>query len=51
MRTVKIKAHEDDINSCCWADTASGNILVSASDDTFLKVWYVRYQWAQYTIY
>lgn len=40
-RTVKIKAHEDDINSCCWADTASGNVLVSASDDTFLKVWYV----------
>ena len=39
-RTVKIKAHDDDINSCCWADTASGNVLVSASDDTFLKVWY-----------
>ncbi|KAI0686011.1 WD40-repeat-containing domain protein [Cytidiella melzeri] len=38
-RTVKIKAHEDDINSCCWADTASGNVLVSASDDSFLKVW------------
>jgi len=27
------------VNSCCWADTASGNVLVSASDDTFLKVW------------
>ena len=38
-RTVKIRAHEDDVNSCCWADTASGNVLVSASDDTFLKVW------------
>jgi len=38
-RTVKIRAHEDDINSCCWADTASGNVLVSASDDSFLKVW------------
>ncbi|CAL1693996.1 unnamed protein product [Somion occarium] len=37
-RTVKIPAHEDDINSCCWADTA-GNVLVSASDDSFLKVW------------
>ncbi|KAF8665431.1 hypothetical protein AX16_000450 [Volvariella volvacea WC 439] len=37
-RTVRIKAHEDDVNSCCWADT-SGNVLVSASDDTFLKVW------------
>jgi len=38
-RTVKISAHEDDVNSCCWADTGSGNVLVSASDDTFLKVW------------
>lgn len=38
-RTVKIAAHDDDVNSCCWADTASGNVLVSASDDTYLKVW------------
>ncbi|KAF5368500.1 hypothetical protein D9758_002148 [Tetrapyrgos nigripes] len=38
-RSVKISAHEDDVNSCTWADTASGNVLVSASDDTFLKVW------------
>ncbi|RXW19331.1 hypothetical protein EST38_g6521 [Candolleomyces aberdarensis] len=38
-RTVKISAHEDDVNSCCWADTGSGNVLISASDDTFLKVW------------
>ena len=40
-RVVKIKAHEDDINSCCWADTTSGNILVSASDDSFIKIWSV----------
>ncbi|KZT74971.1 WD40 repeat-like protein [Daedalea quercina L-15889] len=39
QRTVKIQAHTDDVNSCCWADTASGNVLVSASDDTFIKVW------------
>ncbi|OJA12343.1 hypothetical protein AZE42_02787 [Rhizopogon vesiculosus] len=38
-RTVKIMAHDDDVNSCCWADTASGNVLISASDDTYLKVW------------
>ncbi|KAG6897966.1 hypothetical protein C0992_008356 [Termitomyces sp. T32_za158] len=38
-RTVKIAAHTDDVNSCCWADTTSGNVLVSASDDTFIKVW------------
>lgn len=40
-RTVKISAHTDDVNSCCWADTASGNVLVSASDDTFIKIWYM----------
>lgn len=39
-RTVKIHGHGDDVNSCCWADTASGNVLISASDDTFIKVWY-----------
>ncbi|KAI0361487.1 WD40 repeat-like protein [Trametes cingulata] len=38
-RTVKISGHTDDVNSCCWADTASGNVLISASDDTFVKVW------------
>lgn len=38
-RTLQIDAHDDDINSCCWADTTSGNVLVSASDDTSLKVW------------
>jgi len=37
-RTVKISAHEDDVNSCCWADSGS-NVLISASDDTFIKVW------------
>ncbi|KAH6916627.1 WD-repeat-containing protein [Coprinopsis sp. MPI-PUGE-AT-0042] len=38
-RTVKIDAHDDDVNSCCWADKGSCNILVSASDDSYLKVW------------
>ncbi|KAK0198745.1 WD40-repeat-containing domain protein [Armillaria mellea] len=38
-RIVQIAAHSDDVNSCCWADTASGNVLVSASDDRSLKVW------------
>jgi len=37
-RSVKIEAHRADVNSCCWADSG-GNILLSASDDTFLKVW------------
>jgi len=34
-RTVKINAHSNDINSCCWADTSLGNILVSASNNIF----------------
>lgn len=38
-RTVKIEAHQADVNSCCWADTASGNVLISGSDDSFVKVW------------
>ncbi|RPD55853.1 WD40 repeat-like protein [Lentinus tigrinus ALCF2SS1-6] len=38
-RTVKIEGHSDDVNTCCWADTASGNVLISGSDDTFVKVW------------
>lgn len=42
-RTVKIAGHSDDVNSCCWADTASGNVLISGSDDTFVKVWYVDF--------
>lgn len=39
QQTVQIPAHDWDINSCCWADTASGNVLISGSDDTFVKVW------------
>ncbi|KAH7105777.1 WD40 repeat-like protein [Auriculariales sp. MPI-PUGE-AT-0066] len=38
-QTVQIPAHGDDINSCCWADTQSGNVLISGSDDTYIKVW------------
>ena len=38
-RIVQIAAHSDDVNSCCWADTGSGNVLVSGSDDSYLKVW------------
>lgn len=48
-RTVKIYAHKRDVNSCCWADPGSGNVLISASDDSFLKVWCVRSRhYAQY---
>ncbi|GAB1522540.1 hypothetical protein RhiTH_005660 [Rhizoctonia solani] len=38
-RVVSVPAHKQDVNSCCWADTASGNVLISGSDDTMIKVW------------
>lgn len=38
-QTINILAHRDDVNSCCWADTASGNVLISGSDDSMVKVW------------
>lgn len=34
------EAHVDDINSVAYADSAhQPHIIVSASDDTFVKVW------------
>ena len=39
-RSMRISsAHSNDVNSVCWADTASGNVLISGSDDGFVKVW------------
>lgn len=39
-RSMRIgRAHSDDVNSVCWADAASGNVLISGSDDGFVKVW------------
>ena len=39
-RSMRIShAHSEDVNSVCWADTASGNVLISGSDDGFVKVW------------
>lgn len=39
-RSMRIShAHSDDVNSVCWADAASGNVLISGSDDGFVKVW------------
>ena len=39
-RSMKIShAHTEDVNSVCWADAASGNVLISGSDDGFVKVW------------
>lgn len=38
QRTVRIQAHEDDIDSVTFAD-ASSQILISAADDGLCKVW------------
>ncbi|KAL8171326.1 hypothetical protein V2J09_023130 [Rumex salicifolius] len=36
--TLKIPAHEDDVNAVCFADE-SGNLIYSGSDDNLCKVW------------
>ena len=39
-RSMRIsRAHSEDVNSVCWADATSGNVLISGSDDGFVKVW------------
>lgn len=37
-RTLRIEAHEDEVNTVCFADE-SGNLMYSGSDDSFCKVW------------
>jgi WD repeat-containing protein 23 len=32
-------AHEDEINSVCWANRDNSDILFTGSDDCFVKVW------------
>ena len=39
VSTVVGEAHEDEINSVCWANRESSNILYTGSDDCFVKVW------------
>lgn len=36
--TLRIVAHEDDVNTVCFADESS-NLMYSGSDDSFCKVW------------
>lgn len=39
-RTVlRVRAHAGDVNAVAFADSASSNLLLSGSDDTFVKVW------------
>ncbi|WWC67343.1 uncharacterized protein I206_101251 [Kwoniella pini CBS 10737] len=38
-RTLAIQGHADDVNAVSFADESSTNILVSGSDDGYVKVW------------
>lgn len=37
--TLRLTAHDDDVNAVSFADASSSNLLLSGSDDTFIKVW------------
>ena len=39
VNTIVGAAHEDEINSVCWANRESSNILYTGSDDCFVKIW------------
>ncbi|KAI9633253.1 WD40-repeat-containing domain protein [Dioszegia hungarica] len=38
-RSLSIVGHADDVNAVCFADESSTNILVSGSDDGYVKIW------------
>ena len=35
----RIQGHQDDVNSVCFLDSNSPNLLASASDDCLIKIW------------
>lgn len=37
----QIRAHDDDVNAVCYLDD-SGQVLLSGSDDSLIKVWDLR---------
>jgi len=39
VTTIVDGAHDDEINSVCWANRESSNLLFTGSDDCFVKVW------------
>jgi DDB1- and CUL4-associated factor 11 len=34
-----VGAHDDDINSVCWANRDHSNIIFTGSDDAMVKIW------------
>ena len=39
VNTVVSGAHDDEINTVCWANRETSNLLYTGSDDSFVKVW------------
>lgn len=39
VSTTVFGAHDDEINSVCWANRESSNLLFTGSDDCFVKIW------------
>ncbi|KAJ1030020.1 hypothetical protein NDA16_000933 [Ustilago loliicola] len=38
-RVLRVEGHSDDVNAVAFADAASSNVLISGSDDSFVKIW------------
>lgn len=38
-RVLRVEGHRDDVNGVAFADAASSNVLISGSDDSYVKVW------------
>ncbi|AAW40986.2 hypothetical protein CNBA4920 [Cryptococcus deneoformans B-3501A] len=38
-RSLSVSGHAEDVNAVCFADHSSTNILISGSDDGYIKVW------------
>lgn len=38
-RVLRVEGHRDDVNAVAFADSASSNVLISGSDDSYVKVW------------
>ncbi|SCV70734.1 BQ2448_3496 [Microbotryum intermedium] len=36
---LNVRGHQDDVNAVAFADSASSNVVISGSDDSFVKVW------------
>ncbi|KAK0536068.1 hypothetical protein OC842_002106 [Tilletia horrida] len=38
-QTLRVSGHEEDVNAVAFADRGSGNVLISGSDDSYVKIW------------